>query len=88
MLREEGGRVASHESQEGWLDYGSGRYTLIGRPGREDYSLHAGEWLEVWNGTQWMAVQVLVDEWGWWYFLDSDGERVSIQVGMRARLVG
>jgi hypothetical protein len=49
--------------------------------------LHVSEWLEVWNGTQWMAVQVLVDEWGWWYFLDAVGERVSMQVGMRARLV-
>jgi hypothetical protein len=79
--------MASHERQEGWLDFGSGRYKLIGRPGRDDYSLHVGEWLDVWNGAQWMAVQVLVDEWGRWYFLDADGERVSIQVGMRARLV-
>ena len=44
--------MASHERQEGWLDFGSGRYKLIGRPGRDDYSLHVGEWLEVWNGTQ------------------------------------
>lgn len=79
--------MASHESQHGWLDFGSGRYKLIGRPGRDDYSLHAGEWLEVWNGTLWVAVQVLADVWGQWYFLDADGERVSIEWGMPARLV-
>jgi hypothetical protein len=56
--------MASHENEEGWLDYGSGRYKLIGRPGRDDYYLHAGEWLEVWTGMQWVAVQVLADEWG------------------------
>ena len=78
--------MASHESQEGFVDYGSGRYKLIGRAGRDDYSLHAGEWMEVWTGTQWVAVQVLADAWGYWYFLDVDGSRLSVQVGMRARL--
>jgi hypothetical protein len=39
--------MASHERQERFLDYGSARYKLIGRAGREDYSLHAGEWVEV-----------------------------------------
>jgi hypothetical protein len=80
--------MASHENQEGWLDYGSGRYKLIGRPGRDDYYFHAGEWLNVWNGMQWMAVQVLADERGRWHFLDEDGSSVSVQVGMRARLIG
>ena len=56
--------MASYESQEGWLDFGSGCYKLIGRPGWEDSYLYAGEWLEVWNGSQWMAVQVLTNEWG------------------------
>ena len=79
--------MASHESQEGFLDYGSGRYKLIGRAGRDDYSLHAGEWMEVWDGMQWVAVQVLADAWGRWYFLDVDGSRASVHVGMRARLV-
>ena len=78
--------MASRESQEGFLDYGSGRYKLIGRAGRDDYSLHAGEWMEVWTGMQWVAVQVLADEWGRWYFLDVEGSRASVQVGMRARL--
>ncbi len=80
--------MASHESEEGWLDYGSGRYKLIGRAGRDEYSFHAGEWLEVWAGTQWMAIQVLADEWGRWHFLDEDGSRVLVQVGVRARLRG
>jgi len=39
--------MASYESQEGFLDYGSGRYKLIGRAGRDDYYLHAGEWVDV-----------------------------------------
>ncbi len=80
--------MASHENEEGWLDYGSGRYKLIGRAGWDEYSFHAGEWLEVWTGTQWMAVQVLADEWGRWHFLDEDGSRVLAQVGVRARLRG
>ncbi len=80
--------MASHENLEGWLDYGSGRYKLIGRAGRDEYSFHAGEWLNVWAGTQWMAIQVLADECGRWYFLDVDGSRVLVQVGVRARLRG
>jgi hypothetical protein len=79
--------MASHESQEGLLDYGSGRYKLMGRSSRDDYYLHAGEWVEVWAGMWWVAVQVLADAWGRWYFQDADGSRVSVQVGMRARLV-
>jgi Domain of unknown function (DUF5348) len=78
--------MASDESQEGFLDYGSGRYKLIGRAGRDDYSLHAGEWMEVWAETRWVAVQVLADTWWRWYFLDMDGSCVSVHVGMRARL--
>ena len=80
--------MASHESEEGWLDYGSGRYKLIGRAGRDEYSFHAGEWLEVGAGTQWMAIQVLADEWGRWHFLDADGSPVLVQVGVHARLRG
>jgi hypothetical protein len=79
--------MASYESQTGWLDFGSGRYKLIGRPGRDDSSLHVGEWVAVCNGMPWVAIQVLADRWGQWYFLDGDGERVSIEVGMPARLV-
>jgi hypothetical protein len=73
-------------SGEGFLDDGSGRYKLIGRPGVDDYSLHAGEWVDVWIETQWMAVQVHADVWGRWYFLGADGSRVSVWLGMRARL--
>ncbi len=78
--------MASHESQEGFLDYGSGRYKLIGRSGRGDHYLHAGEWVQVWIGTGWVAVQVQADVWGHWYFLDVEGVRVEVHLGMRARL--
>jgi uncharacterized protein DUF5348 len=78
--------MASHEREAGFLDYGSGRYKLIGRAGREDHYLHAGEWVEVWIGTGWVAVQVQADVWGRWSFLDADGVRVEVQVGMRASL--
>ena len=77
--------MASHEGREGFLDYGSGRYKLIGRAGREDHYLHAGEWVEVWNGTRWVAVQVQADMWGRWFFLDADGARVEVQLGMPVR---
>jgi Domain of unknown function (DUF5348) len=83
--------MASHENAEGWLDYGSGRYKLIGSPDRDDFYLHAGEWVDVWTGMQWMAIQLRADEWGRWYFLDADGSRLSgelVQVGMRAKLRG
>jgi len=79
--------MASHETQVGWLDFGSGRSKLIGRPGREECSLHRGKWQEVWNGSQWRAVQLLTDEWGCWHILDVEGERVSVLVGVCARLV-
>ena len=77
--------MASHEPGEGWLDYGSGRYKLMGRAGREDHYLHAGEWVEVWIGRQWLRVQVLADESGRWFFLDVDGSPVVVQLGMPAR---
>jgi Domain of unknown function (DUF5348) len=77
--------MASHGSEEGWLDYGSGRYKLMGRAGREDHYLHAGEWAEVWIGRQWVRVQVFADEQGRWYFLDADGSPVVVQLGMAAR---
>jgi hypothetical protein len=33
-----------------------------------------------------VAVQMQADVWGRWYFLDADGSRVEVQVGVRARL--
>ncbi len=76
--------MASHE---GFLDYGSGRYKLVGRPGQDDYYFHAGEWLEVWFGRGWVAVQVLADLSGRWYFLDGNGALVAVSLGLRARVV-
>jgi hypothetical protein len=69
------------------LDYGSGRYKLMGRADQDDHYLHAGEWVEVWIGRQWLRVQVLADEQGRWYFLDGDGSPVVVQLGMPARSV-
>ena len=76
--------MASHE---GFLDYGSGRYKLVGRPGQDDYYFHAGEWLQVWFGRGWVPVQVLADLSGRWYFLDGNGSSVAVSLGMRARVV-
>ena len=73
-------------SDEGFLDYGSGRYKLIGRPGYDDYYVHAGDWLEVWRGTRWVGIQVQADVWGAWYFLDVNRSPVSVSLGMRVRL--
>ena len=77
--------MASHDSEEGWLDYGSGRYKLMGRAGRDDHYLHAGEWLDVWIGREWVRVQVLADERGRWCFRDVNGSPVVVQLGMPAR---
>lgn len=77
--------MASHASEEGWLDYGSGRYKLMGRADQEDHYLHAGEWMEVWIGRQWVRVQVLADASGRWCFWDVNGSAVIVQLGMPAR---
>ena len=74
-------------SDEGFLDDGSGRDTLIGRLGHDDSSLHAGDWLEVWIETQWVAFHVEADLDGRWYFLDALGMRVQVRLGMKARLL-
>jgi hypothetical protein len=75
-------------SQEGFLDYGSGRYKLMGRPGQDDYYLHASDWLEVWMERRgWVAVQVLADLSGRWSFVDGHGASVAVCLGMRARVV-
>ena len=79
--------MASHDSGDGWLGYGSGRYKLMGRAGQNDHYLHAGEWLEVWIGRQWVRIQVLSDEQGRWSFLDAEGSPVVVQLGMPARSV-
>ncbi len=74
-------------SCEGFLDYGSLRYKLVGRPGQDDYSFHAGDRLEVWIVTRWVALRMEADCCGNWYFVDADGTPVLVHVGMRARLV-
>jgi Domain of unknown function (DUF5348) len=71
---------------EGILDYGSGRYKLIGRSGQDDYYFHAGDQLEVWTGTRWALLRIEADFEGRWYFIDAQGTVVSLQLGMTARL--
>ncbi len=73
--------------QEGFLDYGSGRYKLMGRAGQGDYYFHAGDWLEVWGERGWLPVHVLADLSGRWYFLDGNGALVAVSLGMRGRRV-
>ncbi len=72
---------------EGFLDYGSGRYKLMGRVGQDDYYFHAGDWLEVWSERGWVAVQVVADLSGRWSFLDGNGSSVAVSLGMRARML-
>ncbi len=72
-------------SEEGFIDYGSGRYKLVGRPGQDDYYFHAGDWLEVQGETGWLAVQVWADLSGRWYFVDGHGSLVAVSLGMRGR---
>ena len=74
-------------SSEGFLDYGSGRYKLMGCAGQDDYYFHAGDWLEVWNDREWLAVQMLADLSGRWYFLDGNGSLVGVPLGVRARVL-
>ena len=74
-------------SQEGFVDYGSGRYKLVERPGQNDYYFHAGDWLEVWSDQGWLAVHVQADLSGRWYFLDGNGAPVGVALGIRARVV-
>jgi len=72
---------------EGFLDYGSGRYKLVGRPGCADYSLHNGDMLEVCSQGRWMRVQVWSDGQRW-QFVDENGRRIAFEPGgLCARLL-
>lgn len=70
---------------EGWLDYGSGRYKLIGRSDQDDYYFHAGDMLEVWMQHRWVSLRIEADLVRRWYFVDAQGTIVSVQLGMTAR---
>ena len=71
---------------EGILDYGSGRYRLIGRSNQVDYSFHAGDTFEFWTGYRWASIRMEADLEGHWYFVDDRGRTVSLHLGMKARL--
>ncbi len=71
---------------EGILDYGSGRYKLIGRSNQVDYSFHPGDQLEVWMKHRWVSLRIEADLEGRWYFVDDRGRTVSLHLGIKARL--
>ena len=71
----------------GILNYGSGRYKLIGRSGQDDYYLHAGDQREVWINQRWVALRIEADLLGRWYFVDAQGQTVRSPLSLTARLV-
>jgi Domain of unknown function (DUF5348) len=67
------------------------RYKIVGRPGQEEYRLHAGEKLELFIQGQWIPVGIELfgnarDKWAW-KFSNQRGEPVFPEEGQRARLV-
>lgn len=52
---------------EGRLDYGSGRYKVVGRAGVPDEYLHNGDGLEVRLDGRWRRVWVFSDGVRWWF---------------------
>ena len=72
-------------TSEGFLGYGSGRYKLVGRAGRNDESLHNGDGLEVYYRGQWVRVWVFFDGWRW-RFEDRQGQLIDADLlGLPAR---
>lgn len=70
---------------EGFLDYGSGRYKLVGLPGMSDCYLHNGDGLEVFLGGRWLWVWAFSDGQRWW-FQDEHGRVIPKNVlGLPAR---
>ena len=64
---------------EGILSYGSGRYKIVGRAGRQDEYLHNGDGFEVrWRG-QWVRLWVFFDGWHW-RFEDTHGRVSNVDV--------
>ena len=71
--------------REGWLDFGSGRYKLVGRAGCSDEYLHNGDGLEVRLDGRWRRVWVLSDGRQWW-FEDESGHVIGRDLlGVAAR---
>ena len=52
---------------EGRVNYGSGRYKLVGRAGCSDEYLHNGDGLEVRLDGRWVCVWVFSDGVRWWF---------------------
>jgi len=70
---------------QGVLGYGSGRYKLVGRAGREDEYLHNGDGLEVRYRGCWLRVWVFFDGQGW-RFQDERGQVIAADfLGLPAR---
>jgi hypothetical protein len=72
-------------ASEGVLSYGSGRYKLVGRAGRQDYYLHSGDRLEIYSGGRWLRVWIFFDGRRW-FFEDKQGRVIGIDLlGLSAR---
>jgi len=72
-------------ASEGILSYGSGRYKLVGRAGRDDYYLHSGDRLEVRYGGRWLPVWIFFDGRRW-FFEDKQGRVIDADLfGFPAR---
>lgn len=72
-------------ASEGILSYGSGRYKLIGRAGRDDYYLHSGDRLEIYFGGCWLPVWIFFNGQRW-QFEDRQGRVIDADLlGLPAR---
>ena len=72
-------------ASEGVLSYGSGRYKLVGRAGRQDYYLHSGYRLEIYSGGRWLPVWIFFDGRRW-QFEDRQGQVIDADLlGLPAR---
>ena len=72
-------------ASEGILSYGSGRYKLVGRVGRQDYYLHSGDRLEICLGGRWLSVWIFFDGRRW-VFEDKQGRLIDADLlGLPAR---
>jgi len=72
---------------EGVLGYGSGRYKLVGRAGRQDYYFHSGDRFEIYSGGCWLPVWIFFDGRRW-FFEEKQGYVIDADLlGLPARQV-
>ncbi len=72
-------------ASEGFLSYGSGRYKLVGRAGKDDSYLHSGDRLEIYYGGCWLLVRIFFDGQRW-FFENRQGRVIETDLfGLPAR---